>query len=397
MATRSFWVTKANEDHLGHYTQEWQQLSAVNENGQHNPGYLALRQAKVFRDKITLVDGELITKITRVPMDGTTVNLKEEAKRAKKEWVIQKLYPGCAKEEGCRKYQLPAEKGRKNLTKGPPIKTHQKRSPIPESLNHQNVSARDPNPWLKVIPLIPGRTIIQRKQIKANRKNRKQVKLKGRRHRINQKKDSSIPPSIYTSNNPESTNTSSAPNTSQNVITTMPMHVSPLTVVSPTCPQPVVTEIPLTQWCQTLFEMDPSLESSLAIAPHYPTETQELTTKVEELEVELILQANQAQTEHASLNEKISLLLAKIGKLDALPSEEQSTLAFEVPTNIWPHIHLLRQKAMILKEPSPPPSLETELSYLRTGSSQLREKCYVLEKSLKEKENHIEELYSEIE
>eukprot|EP01018_Ginkgo_biloba_P026698 Gb_31717 [translate_table: standard] len=94
MAVKSFWVTEGNDDHLSHYAQEWQQFSAVNENGQHNLGYLALQQAKV----IVLVDGESITKIIGFLMEGTTIDLKEEAKKPKKEWVIQKLYPGCVEE-----------------------------------------------------------------------------------------------------------------------------------------------------------------------------------------------------------------------------------------------------------------------------------------------------------
>eukprot|EP01018_Ginkgo_biloba_P000143 Gb_34506 [translate_table: standard] len=140
--------------------------------------------------------------------------------------------------------------------------------------------------------------------------------------------DSSVPPSTNTSNKPEVTSISSTLNTSHNVVVTMPPLMSPLTMVSFASPQPVVTEVPLTQW----FETDPSLESALAIVPslalkkvkgkkrgHFNPSIQisddALTTK--------------AQREKVSLNEKITLLLSEIDKLNAFPPKEQSKLVVE--------------------------------------------------------------------
>lgn len=68
--------------------------------------------------------------------------------------------------------------------------------------------------------------------------------------------------------------------------------------------------------------------------------TQVLTTRVEELEVELIIQANQTQKEKSSLNEKISFLLSEIGKLDTFPLEEHTSLVEGILPDNRPYIHL---------------------------------------------------------
>eukprot|EP01018_Ginkgo_biloba_P021535 Gb_26100 [translate_table: standard] len=96
MATRSFWVTKANEDHLDHYAKEWQQFFALDENGQHCLEYICFQRAKVvdyteapaiylpypvvvamlhrfekgsfwFHDKIVPVDANLVSQIIGLP------------------------------------------------------------------------------------------------------------------------------------------------------------------------------------------------------------------------------------------------------------------------------------------------------------------------------------------
>eukprot|EP01018_Ginkgo_biloba_P007122 Gb_17051 [translate_table: standard] len=77
---------------------------------------------------------------------------------------------------------------------------------------------------------------------------------------------------------------------------------------------------------------------------------QELTTKIEELELELILQAHKAQAEKDSLSHNVNLLLQEISKLGALPPIEHATKATEVLPNLHPHVHLLREKALAAKE-----------------------------------------------
>eukprot|EP01018_Ginkgo_biloba_P028512 Gb_03896 [translate_table: standard] len=100
MVDKSFWANKTVEDHLDHYSYEWQQFFEVNENKQHNPTYIALQQSRILDyavDSPVHVDGELVAGITRLPVEGTIVDLKEEAKGVNKDWVIQKLYLGCDK------------------------------------------------------------------------------------------------------------------------------------------------------------------------------------------------------------------------------------------------------------------------------------------------------------
>eukprot|EP01018_Ginkgo_biloba_P034638 Gb_30706 [translate_table: standard] len=114
------------------------------------------------------------------------------------------------------------------------------------------------------------------------------------------------------------------------------------------------------------------------------SKTQELTSRIEELEV-------QAQRERTQSNNKISLLISEIAKLDTLPSEDESTTVMEVLVDIKTHVDLLRQKAKVLKKtPLAPLGKEAKLSQLKMNYAVLQLKCNILEGQLQSKEEIME-------
>eukprot|EP01018_Ginkgo_biloba_P026145 Gb_36467 [translate_table: standard] len=114
---------------------------------------------------------------------------------------------------------------------------------------------------------------------------------------------------------------------------------------------------------------------------------QELTSRVQELELELILQADQSRKERAQLSDKISMLTSKINKLNVQPAEDKSATPIEVPSDIQPYVDLLKQKAKVLKEISLVSSVkEVECSKVKSNYVALQLRCGILERELQNKE-----------
>eukprot|EP01018_Ginkgo_biloba_P037783 Gb_23314 [translate_table: standard] len=121
--------------------------------------------------------------------------------------------------------------------------------------------------------------------------------------------------------------------------------------------------------------------------------TQELMTRVEELELELI---HQAQEEKDSLSQSVNLLLQETSELGALPSMEQATMATEVLPDVCPHVHLPRRKALAAKEAPPiPPEMHTRLSQLESKIIGLRRQIFGDSIQLNEKEEIVNEMQLE--
>eukprot|EP01018_Ginkgo_biloba_P019860 Gb_28338 [translate_table: standard] len=122
----------------------------------------------------------------------------------------------------------------------------------------------------------------------------------------------------------------------------MPPLVSPLAIVSSASPQPIITEVSPTQWNQNLSEMDPSMESALAIVPS-PT-LKKVKEKRKDQQVGCPAFGGVVHFGYRSFN------------------------------YIQPYVHLLRQKALALKETPPlPPSVKVEIDHLKTELIQAKQ------------------------
>eukprot|EP01018_Ginkgo_biloba_P037461 Gb_34792 [translate_table: standard] len=449
-------------------------FAAVNENGQHNLAYLALQQTKRvdyavalvlyltypvvvemlhhfelgalwFYHKVVSIDGELIAEMTRFSMEGATVDLKEEAKGIDKDWVMQKLYPGCNREDVRSKsngfhVNCIIDEGAKWATRIIPTKVamghlyawapwlankledhcttlQMSRHPFPmpslvaticmEALGPPRWIEPRPQPRLNLYLRLQRRKgdkkdkvattylgnfyttlrwlndgseknkrghsastekddhLKDKETYESRKKKQKVGEAKGKKEQEGRHKDSIIPPSVDVSNNPKSMIASSSLNTLWNVITTIPLFVSSINVVASTSTQPVVSQVPLTQWCQIVLETYPSIESSLDIVP--PPAFQRVKEKRKGPFIPTVQISNDALTTQADGGD---LLLHEISMFDTLLSEEQSTLDVKIQSDLCPHIHLLRQKALAAKETPPlPPEVQTKLAHLEVEAT----------------------------
>eukprot|EP01018_Ginkgo_biloba_P001576 Gb_40477 [translate_table: standard] len=149
----------------------------------------------------------------------------------------------------------------------------------------------------------------------------------------------------------------------------------------------VSQDLPLSHWGQNLPRTEQTQELPEDLVPSLALKKIREKRKGRfnpfELELELILQADQAQKERAQLNDKISMLTSKVGKLDIQSTEGESTTTPEVPGDIKPYVDLLRQKARVLKETLPTSSAkEAEFSKLKMNYAMLQLRCGILEGQL---------------
>eukprot|EP01018_Ginkgo_biloba_P005568 Gb_12702 [translate_table: standard] len=216
------------------------------------------------------------------------------------------------------------------------------------------------------------------------------------------------------------------------VVVTIPPSFQPLTSIPPTSSQSLVQETLLFHCGQKSPGVEQVLESPEDIVPSLglirvkekrkgqfnpsmqivdgalttrsasrliSSTAQELTCRIEKLEVESILQVDQAQREWMQSNDKISLLISKIAKLDTLSMKDESTTTMEVPVDIKPHFDLLRQKAKVLKEmPLAPPALHTQLATKRMLLDEgYQELAKVIDSSQRQnKETNLRHQYEEL-
>eukprot|EP01018_Ginkgo_biloba_P012207 Gb_40144 [translate_table: standard] len=413
IATQSFWVIDGIEDHLNHYTQEWEQFTAENAKGQHHLEYICLMHSGIvdyasalilylpypivvkmlrrfengsfwFQDKMVSINEGLIDHITGLPIHGDKIDLREKARQMGREMIIQKLYPCCEEADVWKKSngfiinQITNE-GAKCTTRimakrligveantylshqwmfgcpfpmpsllvvicmdalGLPKWINPDEQPRLNSYSHLkrkrgDTKHRVANAYLERFYLMlrrlndgPERTKklpeyikkqwreVQEKastsgkeKIKSSAKGSRSLKRKhsqleltyrghsshdkeqktSREERKRQKIDEAKEKELQKGNQKD-------PNVSQEVIITTPLSVNPIGTM------------------------------------------QELITRVEELELELILQAHQAQAEKDSLNQNVNLLLQEIGELGVLPSIDQAPMATEVLPNLCPHV-----------------------------------------------------------
>eukprot|EP01018_Ginkgo_biloba_P032321 Gb_32257 [translate_table: standard] len=161
---------------------------------------------------------------------------------------------------------------------------------------------------------------------------------------------------------------SKSPSTSTGVVATMPHVIQPLTSLPPTLSQPLVHDIPLSHWGQSLSrtKQTQELPEDWVPSPALKRIREKRKGRIEELELELILQADQAQKERAQLSDKISVLTSEIDKLDIQPSKDSFVK-------------------------------EVELSEFKMNNAMLQLRCGLLEGQLEGKEEALENLQEEIE
>eukprot|EP01018_Ginkgo_biloba_P001140 Gb_32345 [translate_table: standard] len=108
----------------------------------------------------------------------------------------------------------------------------------------------------------------------------------------------------------------------------------------------------------------PSIESFPAIVP--PPTLQRVKEKRRGCFIPTMQISNDAPT-----TQVVVLSLHEIDMLDTLPSKEQSTLTTGIQATHHPHVHLLRQMALVAKEtPSLPLEVQTKLAHLEAKAKQ---------------------------
>eukprot|EP01018_Ginkgo_biloba_P036689 Gb_02901 [translate_table: standard] len=95
------------------------------------------------------------------------------------------------------------------------------------------------------------------------------------------------------------------------------------------------TQIPLIQWGHISSETNPSVESTFDIVPPPSLIAQELTTRIEELELKLVLQVHRAREEKNSLSQIVNTLMKEIKIVEHIVEIQQlKTVLAHLITNI---------------------------------------------------------------
>eukprot|EP01018_Ginkgo_biloba_P031742 Gb_11661 [translate_table: standard] len=428
---RSFWTTEVVEGNLDLYAQEWEQFTAEDANDQH------LEMLRRFEDnalwfphKLIYATEELIHHITGLPLSGNKIDLREEARSMTREDILQKLFLGCEEteiESTLLQLMTKFSPGFQWRPKRQLIVNHPFFSPSAQhyywTINKEHFS-KEPftmaclPPDLPIIPLLeirrnreatekdqkkkstPKGLEAQKRKCLEDGSNQEEGKKEDKKRKPEDTSEEESHKKALGDPNPPQTTTVSA---------TTPLFVNPINVAPPHSSPPPIAQISLFIWTHDVAGTDPSIDSTFNIVPPlslqkvrekrkgrltpkvqvldntFTTQStrdlisgiaQELAMRVEELELELVLQAHRAREDNELLNLSLNTLIREIGEFGMALSAKEAT---PVPPEIQAKLSQLEFEVASLQDSEGKETRLARLSQLAKMSDQLALKKASLE------------------